>query len=90
MGSGIITALLSAGYSVTLKEINAKAAEAGVGRVKSNLSAAVKKGKMTPAGVAWGYIDLLAGWLVWLVDAIIIYLHKPWNAKNNSWFAQFC
>lgn len=45
MGSGIITALLMAGYQVILKEINEGAVQAGIGRVRTNFEIAVKKGR---------------------------------------------
>lgn len=47
MGSGIATALLEAGLSVTLKEINDEAAQAGRGRIESNLGSRLKKGRIT-------------------------------------------
>jgi len=47
MGSGIATASLEAGMSVVLKEINQKFLDAGVSRIRSNLTSRVKKGKLT-------------------------------------------
>ena len=47
MGSGIATASLEAGMSVVLKEINQKVLDAGVSRIRSNLTSRVKKGKLT-------------------------------------------
>ncbi|KAL4565778.1 hypothetical protein LXL04_029884 [Taraxacum kok-saghyz] len=47
MGSGIATALLLSGYQVVLKEVNQKFLDGGLGRVKSNLSSSVRKGKLT-------------------------------------------
>lgn len=44
MGSGIATSLVMAGLQVCIIEMNDEAAEAGRGRVESNLSAAVKRG----------------------------------------------
>lgn len=44
MGSGISTSLLLAGVSVVMIEMDDEAAEAGRGRVESNLAAAVKRG----------------------------------------------
>jgi len=48
MGSGIATALLNAGYQVTVIEHNAQAAEAAHKRIHSNIEGAVKRGKMSP------------------------------------------
>ncbi|KAD4178258.1 hypothetical protein R6Q59_021824 [Mikania micrantha] len=47
MGSGIATALILNGYQVILKEVNQKFLDAGLGRVKANLTSSVKKGKLT-------------------------------------------
>ncbi len=47
MGSGIATALLSAGLEVALKEASPELGEAGRKRIESNLSSRVKKGKLT-------------------------------------------
>ncbi|XP_022002371.1 glyoxysomal fatty acid beta-oxidation multifunctional protein MFP-a [Helianthus annuus] len=47
MGSGIATALILNGYQVFLKEVNQKFLDAGLGRVKVNLTSSVKKGKLT-------------------------------------------
>ncbi|KAI3804401.1 hypothetical protein L1987_25908 [Smallanthus sonchifolius] len=47
MGSGIATALVLNGYQVILKEVNQKFLDAGLGRVKANLTSSVKKGKLT-------------------------------------------
>ncbi|KAK9068059.1 hypothetical protein SSX86_012170 [Deinandra increscens subsp. villosa] len=47
MGSGIATALILNGYQVVLKEVNQKFLDAGLGRVKANLTSSVKKGKLT-------------------------------------------
>lgn len=49
MGSGIATALVLAGVEVLLKEVNQQFLEGGLGRVKSNLTSRVKKGKMSAA-----------------------------------------
>ncbi|HVU86055.1 MAG TPA: 3-hydroxyacyl-CoA dehydrogenase NAD-binding domain-containing protein [Pirellulales bacterium] len=46
MGSGIATSLLQSGFEVVLKEVNAEFAEAGRGRIQSNLESRVKKGKL--------------------------------------------
>ena len=48
MGSGIATSCVLVGIKVLLKEINKKAMEAGVARVRANLFSRVKKGRMTP------------------------------------------
>lgn len=47
MGSGIATALLEAGLQVTLKEVNEDLAQAGKGRIESNLGSRLKKGRIT-------------------------------------------
>ncbi|XP_076934705.1 peroxisomal fatty acid beta-oxidation multifunctional protein MFP2-like [Bidens hawaiensis] len=47
MGSGIATALILNGYQVVLKEVSQKFLDAGLGRVKANLTSSVKKGKLT-------------------------------------------
>ena len=47
MGSGITTSLLYTGMPVILKEINDELAQAGRGRVESNLSSRVKKGRIS-------------------------------------------
>ena len=47
MGSGIATALLDAGISVILKEVNDEAAAAGRGRIESNFGSRLKKGKLS-------------------------------------------
>ncbi|KAF8056781.1 Glyoxysomal fatty acid beta-oxidation multifunctional protein MFP-a [Scenedesmus sp. PABB004] len=49
MGSGIATALVLSGLGVVLKEVNAAALEAGLGRVRANLSSRVRKGRMSQA-----------------------------------------
>lgn len=48
MGSGIATALLLAGYETTLVDLDARALEAGLKRVRGNLTNAVARGKLTP------------------------------------------
>ena len=50
MGSGIATALLLAGYPVTLAEVNPEALARGRGTVEKNLAGAVQRGKLTEAG----------------------------------------
>lgn len=50
MGSGIATALLSAGYRVTLVERDAAALSAGMARVATNQDRAVAKGRLSEAG----------------------------------------
>ena len=52
MGTGIATALLSAGLSVTLIERDAGAAEAARARIDANLDGAVKRGKLDADGRA--------------------------------------
>ncbi|KAJ0482992.1 putative isomerase, 3-hydroxyacyl-CoA dehydrogenase, Enoyl-CoA hydratase [Helianthus annuus] len=47
MGSRIATALILNGYEVVLKEVTKKFLDAGIGRVKANLTGSVKKGKLT-------------------------------------------
>lgn len=47
MGSGIATALVSAGLEVRLKEVDDAALEAGVGRVKKNVERNVDKGRIS-------------------------------------------
>jgi enoyl-CoA hydratase/3-hydroxyacyl-CoA dehydrogenase len=47
MGSGIATACLLAGIQVVLKEIKQEFLDAGVGRIQSNLTSMVRKGRMT-------------------------------------------
>lgn len=47
MGTGIATAALNAGYTVTIIERDAQAAEAAANRVTSNLDGALKRGKIT-------------------------------------------
>lgn len=47
MGSGIATALLDAGLSVTLKEVNDDFLAAGRGRIESNFGSRLKKGKLS-------------------------------------------
>ncbi|KAJ0716754.1 putative isomerase, Enoyl-CoA hydratase, 3-hydroxyacyl-CoA dehydrogenase [Helianthus annuus] len=47
MGSRIATALILNGYEVVLKEVTQKFLDAGIGRVKANLTGSVKKGKLT-------------------------------------------
>ncbi|KAI3432440.1 hypothetical protein D9Q98_003993 [Chlorella vulgaris] len=47
MGSGIATACVLAGIEVLLKEVNQKFLDAGLGRIQSNLTSRVKKGRMT-------------------------------------------
>jgi enoyl-CoA hydratase/3-hydroxyacyl-CoA dehydrogenase len=47
MGSGIATALLDAGLSVVLKEVNDEFAAAGRGRIESNFGSRLKKGKLS-------------------------------------------
>mmetsp|Transcript_9223 Transcript_9223/g.33812 ORF Transcript_9223/g.33812 Transcript_9223/m.33812 type:complete len:730 (+) Transcript_9223:121-2310(+) len=47
MGSGIATALISAGCNVLLKEINSKFLKAGMERVDANLQSKVRKGKLS-------------------------------------------
>ena len=47
MGSGICTACLLNGIDVVLKEVNQQALDAGVGRVRANLSSRVKKRILT-------------------------------------------
>ena len=50
MGTGIGTAMLNAGLSVTIIEQDGDAAEAARERVAANLNGAVKRGKLTGAG----------------------------------------
>ena len=50
MGSGIATALLSAGYRVTLVERDGAALSAGLARVATNQDRAVAKGRLSAAG----------------------------------------
>ena len=52
MGSGIASAVLSAGYTVTLIERDAEAAEGSQARVEANLEGALKRGKITENMVA--------------------------------------
>lgn len=47
MGSGIATALLDAGIEVVLREVNDELAAAGHGRIESNFSSRLKKGKLS-------------------------------------------
>lgn len=49
MGSGIATAAISAGYTTTIVEQSADAAQAAQDRVAGNLASAVKRGKITEA-----------------------------------------
>lgn len=49
MGSGIATALVSAGIEVVLKEVSPEAAEAGRNRVSDNLRSRLKKGRLSQA-----------------------------------------
>ena len=49
MGSGIATACVLAGIDVILKEVNAKSLDAGIKRVSSNITSAVKKGRLRRA-----------------------------------------
>lgn len=58
MGSGIATALLSAGYRVTLIERDPTALSAGLARVATNQERAVSKGRLSKAGQeeAWSRI----------------------------------
>ena len=49
MGGGIATVLATAGYNVILKEINDGFLQSGLARIDSNLSGAVKRGKLSPA-----------------------------------------
>mmetsp|Transcript_37001 Transcript_37001/g.104454 ORF Transcript_37001/g.104454 Transcript_37001/m.104454 type:complete len:726 (-) Transcript_37001:225-2402(-) len=63
MGSGIATAAALSGMRVLLKEINEKFLADGMGRVKSNLMSAVKRGRMKEAmaeqimGLVKGVLD---------------------------------
>ncbi|RFP87878.1 3-hydroxyacyl-CoA dehydrogenase [Rhodobacteraceae bacterium 63075] len=52
MGAGIATAALLSGLDVTLLEMNAEAAEAARERITSNLSGALKRGKIDEAKLA--------------------------------------
>eukprot|EP00245_Coleochaete_scutata_P000953 TRINITY_DN11176_c0_g1_i2.p1 TRINITY_DN11176_c0_g1~~TRINITY_DN11176_c0_g1_i2.p1 ORF type:complete len:589 (+),score=127.43 TRINITY_DN11176_c0_g1_i2:90-1856(+) len=47
MGSGIATALILSGIQVLLKEVNSDYLQAGLKRIKANLTSRVKKGKMS-------------------------------------------
>lgn len=47
MGSGIVTALITAGIPVVLKEVNQEFLQQGLDRIKSNFKSRVKKGQMT-------------------------------------------
>ena len=47
MGAGIATACLGAGCSVHILEQNEEGAEAAIGRVKTNIDGAVKRGKLS-------------------------------------------
>eukprot|EP00271_Cylindrocystis_brebissonii_P012925 TRINITY_DN32437_c0_g1_i1.p1 TRINITY_DN32437_c0_g1~~TRINITY_DN32437_c0_g1_i1.p1 ORF type:complete len:724 (-),score=169.85 TRINITY_DN32437_c0_g1_i1:675-2846(-) len=47
MGSGIVTALVSSGISVILKEVNPDFLQQGLDRVKANFASRVKRGSMT-------------------------------------------
>lgn len=47
MGSGIATALATAGIQVLLKEVNQQFLDGGMGRIKANVASRVKKGAMT-------------------------------------------
>ncbi len=49
MGAGIATAALLSGLSVVMLEMTAEAAEAARGRIESNLSGALKRGKLSQA-----------------------------------------
>ena len=49
MGSGIATSLLQAGCQVVMVEMSDEAAEAGKGRVATNLTSAVKRGMISEA-----------------------------------------
>ncbi|MEZ5779957.1 MAG: 3-hydroxyacyl-CoA dehydrogenase NAD-binding domain-containing protein [Paracoccaceae bacterium] len=48
MGSGIATALLGAGFKVTMVERDADALAAGLGRVAANHESAVQRGRLSP------------------------------------------
>lgn len=50
MGSGIATAMLSAGLSVTLYDASEAGLERGRSLIEGNLHGAVKRGKLTPEG----------------------------------------
>ncbi|MEM8692742.1 MAG: 3-hydroxyacyl-CoA dehydrogenase NAD-binding domain-containing protein [Pseudomonadota bacterium] len=47
MGAGIATAALLSGFSVTMLEMSPEAGEAARGRIESNLSGALKRGKIS-------------------------------------------
>ncbi|CAI5459449.1 unnamed protein product [Closterium sp. Yama58-4] len=47
MGSGIVTALITAKIQVILKEVNAQFLQQGLDRVKANFQGRLKKGKLT-------------------------------------------
>ncbi|CAI5528897.1 unnamed protein product, partial [Closterium sp. Naga37s-1] len=47
MGSGIVTALITAKIQVILKEVNAQFLQQGLDRVKANFQGRLKKGRMT-------------------------------------------
>lgn len=52
MGSGIATACILAGQTVLLKEINEKFLNAGLDRIKANITSRVKKGRMSESAAA--------------------------------------
>eukprot|EP00475_Leptophrys_vorax_P025122 TRINITY_DN3507_c0_g1_i1.p1 TRINITY_DN3507_c0_g1~~TRINITY_DN3507_c0_g1_i1.p1 ORF type:complete len:728 (-),score=81.30 TRINITY_DN3507_c0_g1_i1:192-2375(-) len=47
MGSGIVTALITARIPVVLKEVNAEFLQQGMERIKANFKGRIKKGRMT-------------------------------------------
>lgn len=61
MGSGIATALLLAGYETTLVDLDARALEAGLKRVRGNLTDALARGKLTPVAAEAATAKLRGG-----------------------------
>ena len=58
MGSGIVEACARSGYAVTVREVNDELLTKGLGRIKSSMSRAVERGKLSQEDMAsaWGRI----------------------------------